>query len=198
MRVGMIDTQGIRQRWELVGSKLDERGRRVFAAGEVRAAGWGGLEAVSQITGLARSTIGRGQKELDTAPLPKGWVRRKGGGRRHLSSRDATLIEDLRSVPRASHARRSHAPAVVGVEKPRQAGLRVAEEGPRDQRQQREEAVADARLQPTVEPQGRRGLEASRPQCAIRAHQHQGTRRTGRGAARHLGRHQEEGTDRQL
>jgi hypothetical protein len=27
MRVGMIDTQGIRQRWELVGSKLDERGR---------------------------------------------------------------------------------------------------------------------------------------------------------------------------
>jgi hypothetical protein len=35
---------------------------------------------------------------------------------------------------------------------------------------QREETVADARLQPTVEPQGRRGLEASRSQCAIRAH----------------------------
>ena len=32
------------------------------------------------------------------APLPKGRVRRKGGGRRHLWSRDATLIEDLRSV----------------------------------------------------------------------------------------------------
>ena len=70
------------QRWASVGSKLDERGRRVFAAGEVRAAGWGGLEAVSEITGLARSTIGRGQKDLDAAPLPKGRVRRKGGGRR--------------------------------------------------------------------------------------------------------------------
>ena len=70
----------------------------MFAAGEVRAAGWGGLEAVSEITGLARSTIGRGQKDLDAAPLPRGRVRRKGGGRRHLSSRDATLIEDLRSV----------------------------------------------------------------------------------------------------
>jgi hypothetical protein len=57
MRVGMIDRQAIRQRWVSVGSKLDERGRRVFAAGEVRAAGWGGLEAVSAITGLARSTI---------------------------------------------------------------------------------------------------------------------------------------------
>src|SRR6267378_3055167 len=98
MRVGMIDTQAIRQRWESVGSKLDERGRRVFAAGEARAAGWGGLAAVSALTGLARSTIGRGLKDLDAAPLPKGRERRKGGGRRHLSSRDATLIEDLRSV----------------------------------------------------------------------------------------------------
>src|SRR5258708_23105036 len=98
MRVGMIDTQAIRQRWESVGSKLDERGRRVFAAGEVRAAGWGGLEAVSEITGLARSTIGRGQKDLDAALLPKSRVRPKGGGPRQLSSRDATLVEDLRGV----------------------------------------------------------------------------------------------------
>ena len=51
----------------------------MFAAGEVRATGWGGLEAVSEITGLARSTIGRGLKDLDAAPLPKGRVRRKAG-----------------------------------------------------------------------------------------------------------------------
>ena len=94
----MIDCQAIRKRWEAVGSKLDERGRRVFAAGEVRAAGWGGLEAVSGITGLARSTIGRGLKDLDAAPLPKGRVRREGGGRRALSSRDPTLIDDLRRI----------------------------------------------------------------------------------------------------
>src|ERR1700732_2859024 len=98
MRVGMIDTQAIRQRWASLGSKRDERGRRVFAAGEARAAGWGGLAALSAITGLARSTIGRGLKDLAAAPLPKGRERRKGGGRRHLSSRDATLIDDLRNV----------------------------------------------------------------------------------------------------
>ena len=97
-RVGMIDTQAIRERWASVGSKLGERGRRVFAASEARAAGWGGLAAVSAITGLARSTIGRGLKDLDAAPLPDGRERRKGGGRLPLSSRDATLIEDLRSV----------------------------------------------------------------------------------------------------
>jgi hypothetical protein len=67
MRIGMIDCKAIRNRWKAVGAKLDERGRRVFAAREVRAAGW---EAVSEITGLARSTIGRDLKDLDAGPLP--------------------------------------------------------------------------------------------------------------------------------
>ena len=55
----MIDWAGIGLRWEADGSKRNERGRRVFAASEARAAGRGGVAAVSQITGLARSTIGR-------------------------------------------------------------------------------------------------------------------------------------------
>src|SRR5258707_3863171 len=126
MQVGMIDTQAIRQRWESVGSKLDERGRRVFAAGEVRAAGWGGLEAVSEITGLARSTIGRGKKDLNPAPLPKGRERRKGGGRRHLSSRDAPLTEALRTVIEPATPGDPMGPPVVGVEKPRQRGRPAA------------------------------------------------------------------------
>ena len=120
MRVGMIDMQAIRKRWDAIGSKLDERRRRMFAAGEVRAAGWGGLEAVSEITGLARSTIGRGRNDLDAAPLPKGRVRRKGGGRRHLSSRDGTLIDDLRSViePALGYSRQSNRKADEGSKHP--------------------------------------------------------------------------------
>ena len=45
----------------------------------MRAAGWGGLEAVSEITGLARSTIGRGVKSISTLAAaerpgsPQGW-----------------------------------------------------------------------------------------------------------------------------
>jgi hypothetical protein len=65
----MIDGEVIRLRWEADGSKRDERGRRLFAASEVRAAGRGGLAAVSRITGLARSTIERGLKDLDAPPL---------------------------------------------------------------------------------------------------------------------------------
>ncbi|MFO7758491.1 MAG: ISAzo13 family transposase, partial [Roseovarius sp.] len=76
----MIDRQGIQRRWEADGSKRDERGRRVFAASEARAAGRGGIAATSEITGIARSTIGRGLKELDMPSPPHGRVRREGGG----------------------------------------------------------------------------------------------------------------------
>jgi Rhodopirellula transposase DDE domain len=98
MRVGMIDTHAIRRRWNDVGSKLDERRRRLFAACEVRAAGRGGLEAVAEITGYARSTLGRGLRQLDAEPFPTGRVRQPGAGRRTLASEDPTLIEDLRRV----------------------------------------------------------------------------------------------------
>jgi hypothetical protein len=91
----MIERRGIEQRWKADGSKRDERGRRVFAASEARAAGRGGLAAVSEITGLARSTIGRGLKDLDTAPPPNNRVRREGGGGRPLTERDPSLLADL-------------------------------------------------------------------------------------------------------
>src|ERR1700720_266970 len=84
----MVDADAIRQRWEAVGAKLDERGRRLFAAAEARTAGWGGLAMVSKITRLARSTINRGEDDLDAEPLPKGQVRRVGGGRRALREDD--------------------------------------------------------------------------------------------------------------
>jgi hypothetical protein len=91
----MIDVDAIRYRWDLVGSKLDERGRRLFAATEVRTAGWGGLAVVSGITGLARSTINRGARDLEAEPLAKGKVRRAGGGRRAVAEVDPGLIPEL-------------------------------------------------------------------------------------------------------
>jgi len=94
----MIDEDTIRYRWETVGSTLDERGRRLFAAGEVRTAGWGGLAIVSRITGLARSTINRGEDDLDAAPLPKGQVRRAGGGRRAVAETDPGLVPALEGL----------------------------------------------------------------------------------------------------
>jgi|SRR5262245_6302916 len=85
----MIDEDAIRYRWETVGRHLDERGRRLFAAAEVRTAGWGGLAVVSKITGLARSTINRGEDDIDAGPLPEGrQARRAGGGRKARPASD--------------------------------------------------------------------------------------------------------------
>jgi hypothetical protein len=94
----MIDENGIRQRWESIGSKLDERGRRLWAAGEVQAAGHGGLAVVSRITGIARSTINRGEDDLDEGPLPDDRIRREGGGAKPKSENDPTVVDDLRRL----------------------------------------------------------------------------------------------------
>ena len=94
----MIDEDGISQRWESIGCKLDERGRRLFAAAEVQAAGYGALAIVSRITGIARSTINRGEDDLDEGPLPDGRVRRAGGGAKPLSESAPTLISDLKRL----------------------------------------------------------------------------------------------------
>ena len=94
----MIDEDGIRQRWESIGRKLDERGRRLFAAAEVVAAGYGALAIVSKITGIARSTINRGEDDLGEGPLPDGRIRRKGGGGKPLIESDPTLASDLRNL----------------------------------------------------------------------------------------------------
>ena len=61
----------------------------------MRTAGWGGLAVVSRLTGLARSTINRGEDDLDAEPLAEGKVRRAGGGRRAVAEVDPGLIPEL-------------------------------------------------------------------------------------------------------
>jgi DNA-binding transcriptional ArsR family regulator len=95
----MIDEDEVRRHYTTLRPSLDERGRRLFAASQVRALGYGGIAAVARATGIAPSTIGRGLKELDqvggiAAPAAER-VRRPGGGRKRLSDTDATLVHNL-------------------------------------------------------------------------------------------------------
>lgn len=97
----MIDEAAIAQRYAALAPVLDERGRRRFAAAEARTAGRGGVLALTRITGLARSTIGRGLRELSgtaAAEADAGRVRRPGGGRKKLTETDPTLLADLQSL----------------------------------------------------------------------------------------------------
>lgn len=60
---------------------LDERSRRLWAAAESRAIGYGGDALVSSATGLARQTIHNGRKELEQGVEMDGRIRRPGAGR---------------------------------------------------------------------------------------------------------------------
>ena len=97
----MIDHAAIRLRYEALDPILDERGRRRFAAAEALAAGRGGVTAVARITGVARSTIGRGLLELRGKAAPAaapGRIRRKGGGRKPVVVTDPTVVADLKEL----------------------------------------------------------------------------------------------------
>ncbi|HEV2043031.1 MAG TPA: ISAzo13 family transposase [Casimicrobiaceae bacterium] len=94
----MIDTSAIRERFTAVAQDLNERSRRLLAAAEAKTAGHGGIAAASRATGIARSTIGRGLKDLAAPDGLSGDIRRPGGGCPTLVDQDPALLEDLRRL----------------------------------------------------------------------------------------------------
>src|ERR1700730_8742462 len=94
--VVVIDIEPIRERFSAVAPFLDERGRRLVAAGGGRCPG-GGRGAVAVGTGVAPSTIGRGLKEL-AQDEPSERIRRLGAGRKKTISKDPTLLSDLEAL----------------------------------------------------------------------------------------------------
>jgi Rhodopirellula transposase DDE domain len=95
----MIDPAPIRDRFTVLSPHLNERDRRLFAATEAAAAGYGGIAAVSAATGIAVSTIGRGLKDLaEEGGLLAGRVRRAGGGRKPLVANNPALLRELMAL----------------------------------------------------------------------------------------------------
>ena len=95
----MIDIDDIRCRYEGTAAFLDERGRRLFAANEALAHGFGGVTATAAATGLARSTINRGIRELRSGQNSIGnRVRRAGGGRKSAVTHQPGLPAALEAL----------------------------------------------------------------------------------------------------
>lgn len=90
----------VQMKYEELGSMMDERLKRHWAACEALALGYGGVTAVSRATGLSRTTIRRGIAEIE-GNMPQlseeiaNKVRRPGGGRRPLAVTNAKLRRDL-------------------------------------------------------------------------------------------------------
>ena len=86
----------IREKYRLIVSELDERGRRRWAAIEAFSLGWGGISAVAVATGLSDRTIRNGVQELaDGDDLEPSRQRRTGGGRRSREDEQPELLDAL-------------------------------------------------------------------------------------------------------
>jgi hypothetical protein len=83
------------EKYAAVSSVLDERARRLWAAAESRAIGYGGDSVVSAATGLARQTIRRGRGEIAAGVEASDRIRAPGGGRPSLEDEQPGLGEAL-------------------------------------------------------------------------------------------------------
>jgi hypothetical protein len=93
----MADEAGIRQRYQTLAGVVDERVRRLMVAVESLAIGRGGQVAVARATGVSRTTIQQGIREVLLPELQsgKGRIRRPGGGRTAAVVTDPMLLDDL-------------------------------------------------------------------------------------------------------
>src|ERR1035441_8534839 len=96
----MPEALGLVRKFEVLARVLDERTRRLVAAAEAEAIGFGGVTAVAQASGLSRGTVIRGMAEIKITPSPaRGQrIRRKGAGRKRTVDQDATLKRDLEAL----------------------------------------------------------------------------------------------------
>ena len=127
----MIDVDAIKTRFEMLSPILDECGRRRFAATEAQAAGYGGILAVHQATGIARSTIGRGLAELRRGEDQLGGrrVRRPGAGRRKATETQPGLLPALNELVQSSIRGDPEAPLRWVSKSQRRLSAALAEQG---------------------------------------------------------------------
>jgi hypothetical protein len=117
---GMIDEDSLcklEARRAAILPELDERQRRLFAAAEARAAGPGGIAAVSRVTRIAASTIGAGVEGTGRA----GCVAARSGpparrGTRVADRDDPPSARRLERLGRARRARRSDVAAALDLQ----------------------------------------------------------------------------------
>ncbi len=92
----------IKSKYDALSKVMDERVRRLWAAGEAKALGWGGISMVSAATGLSRTTITTAVKELDALgkdeALPQQRIRRPGAGRRRITRKYPNIVQDLEEL----------------------------------------------------------------------------------------------------
>jgi hypothetical protein len=97
----MMSHESVGLRFRSLSSFVDERMRRLVAAAESAAIGYGGVSLVARATGVSRRAITEGLKELSQQKVSgeplrsQSRIRRKGAGRKRTVDKDPALREDL-------------------------------------------------------------------------------------------------------
>jgi hypothetical protein len=93
------DLAELRAKFHSVWPLLDERTRRLMAASEAQALGYGGVSLVRRACGLSRKAIAKGLREIEAGSAPgEGRIRRPGGGRKPITISDPRLLETLEAM----------------------------------------------------------------------------------------------------
>ncbi len=92
--------KAIQERYESIKAHFNEKGRRLWCANEAKILPRGGITKVARATGVSRTTITEGIKELkgekEVTSLER--VRRAGGGRKGAEEKDEHLKRDIEGL----------------------------------------------------------------------------------------------------
>jgi len=89
----------IKNKFDLLSPHLNERSQRLFAATEAKSLGRNGVSWVSEATGIARSTITNGCRQLESGEtIPDEMVRLEGGGRKKIGEKYPDIYTTLEAL----------------------------------------------------------------------------------------------------
>jgi Rhodopirellula transposase DDE domain len=88
----------LKAKFRAIWPHLDERMRRLTAASEAKALGYGGATLVHRACGLSRKTIRKGIREIESGASLKGHIRRPGAGRKPITATDPRLVGRLEGM----------------------------------------------------------------------------------------------------
>lgn len=95
----MTTESAIGRKYRALASRFDEHTRRIWAATEAAALGYGGISLVARATDISRRAILAGLREIQAGEvLPEGRVRRPGGGRKSAVQHQPDLPASLESL----------------------------------------------------------------------------------------------------
>jgi transposase len=139
--------QILREKFLALAPLLDEHSRRLWAATEAKALGYGGQALVAKATGLSRNTVHTGLRELDRTPAhltasAKG-VRRPGGGRKRLIDRNPLLVAHLDALVEPSSRGDPESPLRWTCKSTRQLATALQQQGHQVGRQTVANLLAD-------------------------------------------------------